>query len=203
MARRRRLHNLYRRNPEGGTALGSMAMGEVWEWIGPGFAAFAAARFVTYLATGQIEKWRPSWGRHAGAIAAAGTFVATWMLAHRVKFLSRWVEPIVIGTGLAGAQSLLQIYVPKLGWMVGDPTIAATDATQQAVNAASQLPPGFTAVDEDLTAFEFNDAHDPGIYGSNPQPAAATQQAAQASDDVMDDLDLDQSSMQGGIFAGA
>lgn len=205
MARRRRLHRRYRKNPDSGIGSADrMALTEVWNWVGPGFAAFAAGRFVTYVLTGQVEKRKPAWGKHAGAVAAVTTFAGSWLLAHKVKFLSKYVEPIVIGTGLAAAASLVQLYVPKLGWMIGDPNTAAQDATAQAVaGAQASLPPGFSVVDEDPTSFEYNDAHDAGIYGAQA-PTGQPNQAQAQEDDILVDLDLDDAAGAGvgGIFAG-
>lgn len=203
---RRRLARRYRKNPDSGSITASaMPMGELWGWIGPGFASFAAARFVTYLTTTFLEKKKPAWGKHGGAGAAIGTFLAAWLLAHRVKWLKAFAEPIVIGSGIAAAQSLVQLYVPKLGWMVGDPT-AGTESTSSLVAGATQsLPPGFTPIDDDPTLYDYNDAHDPGVYGAQPQqaPAAAQgsgQQQQQAPDDLFADLEVEDPNL-GGIFA--
>lgn len=201
MARRRRLIKRYRRNPDSPSSTArAMPVGELWGWIGPGFGAFAAARFVTYLATGQIEKRKPAWGKHAGAIAAIGTFVAAWILAHRVKWLKGFAEPIVIGTGIAGAQSLVQLYLPKVGWMLGDPTVASSDAAALDASGIQQLPAGFSVVDDDPTAFEYNDAHDPGIY-AQPQQAADGQPAQPSDTDLFSDLEIDPANQMGGIFS--
>lgn len=202
---RRRLARRYRKNPDSGSITASaMPMGELWGWVGPGFGAFAAARFVTYLATTFLEKKKPSWGKHGGAGAALGTFLAAWLLAHRVKWLKSFAEPIVIGAGIAAAQSLVQLYVPKVGWMVGDPT-AGTESTSSLVSGAAQsLPPGFTPIDDDPTLYDYNDAHDPGIYGAQPQaqqaPAQQQAQGQQVPDDLFADLDVNGSDDMG-IFA--
>lgn len=202
MARRRRLFKRYKKNPsEGGffTSGTAMSLTEIAGWMAPGFAAFGAARFGTYLITGQIEKRKPSWGKHAGAIAAVGTFVAAWMVAHRIRFLSKYVEPIVIGTGLAGIQSLLQIYVPKLGWMVGDPMTAASDPQLAAPTSIdASLPPGFSVVDDESEFDLYNGGIFPG-QTATPQTAQQAQpSAAPAPADLTAELDDEQSI--GGIF---
>jgi hypothetical protein len=40
-----------------------------------------------------------------------GTFAAAWLGAHRVKALAKYHHPIVIGTGLAAAQSLVLMFL--------------------------------------------------------------------------------------------
>lgn len=169
------------------------------EFIGPGFGAFAATRMATRVASIQIAKRWPSMATHAGVAAGVGSFLAAWLLAHRVKFLERFHTPIVVGAGIAALQSTIQLYFPKLGWMVADasPEIASTTDTTTAL-------PAPTAGDdfEDVTATEqgwhmYNDAHDAGRYeqqGRQRQqprrpassPAAKPAQAATDNDDLYD-----------------
>src|SRR5262245_51488797 len=70
---------------------------DILEFVGPGFGSFAATRFLTRLATSQIAQRKPSWGKHAGALASAGSFFAAWFLGHKVRWLERWHTPIVVG----------------------------------------------------------------------------------------------------------
>jgi len=90
------------------------------EFIGPGFAGFAASRFVSYVASTQISKRAPSWGKHAGAGAAVGTFLAAWLLANKWKWLAKYQMPLIVGSGIAALQTLVQLYIPRVGWMVSD-----------------------------------------------------------------------------------
>jgi hypothetical protein len=167
-----------RRNPPLITELG--------EWIGPGFAAFAATRFGTRIAATQIAKKKPSWAKHAGAIASVAAFAAAWLLAHRVKFLAKYHTPIAVGAGIAALQSLIQLYVPKLGWMVADatPEIAHTPAPAQ-----PQLPANFELLDDDPSIYTYNDAYDAGRYAGSTSPTGMTSGVAPAVPD--DDLDID------------
>ena len=160
----------------------------------PGFAAFATSRFVTRIATTQVAKRWPKVGKHAGAIAAVGTAAAAYLGAHRVKFLAPYHHPIVIGAALAAAQSLIQLYIPAIGWMVSDATpgtlpagttvTATLTAAQQQQQAALQtpaVPDGFDEVDAN-SWFSYNDAFDAGSYhGKQAAPAAAPQASPTSS----------------------
>jgi hypothetical protein len=169
------------------------------EFIGPGFAAFAATRFGTRIATQMIAKHRPSWGKHAGALASIASFVAAWQLAHRVKMLEKYATPVAVGAGIAAAQSLIQLYIPQLGWMVSDasPTVAPAVA---AAPAPVQLPAGLEPVDEDPAIYVDADAYDAaGIHA----PDMGMPQAS-VPDEMIEEIDLEgqAADMQGvGIFA--
>jgi hypothetical protein len=176
---------------------------DLLEYIGPGFAAFAATRFLTRVVSTQIAKRWPRYAVHAGAVASVGTFGAAWFGAHRVSSLERYHHPIVVGAGIAALQSLIQLYLPALGWIVADasPQIAETTGAQQQQQVAQQqatgaLPSGWREVDADAW-FRYNDAHD----SARQAPAAPNAPAAEPGGDAIDDLingdDLT------GIFAGS
>lgn len=145
------------------------------EFVVPGFGGFAATRLVTRIAMTQVAQRAPSWGKHAGAVASVGSFLAAWFLAHRWKFLEKWHTPIVVGSAIAAGQSLLQIYAPNLlGWVVSDATPEVTGAAQGALSAPDQqlaqlhLQP----TNEDPTEFTYNDAYDAGRYGGQQGPSS-------------------------------
>lgn len=204
----RRYKRKKRRNPDDAPASSSssgglIALGEIGEYVIPGFAGFATARLGTRIAAVQIGKRRPTWGKHAGAAAAVLAFVAAWTLAHRVKVLKKYQLPLVIGSGLAAIQSLIQLYMPGLGWMVSDASTELDAGTQvqqvTAGAAASQLPAGLSPVNDDPSNFVYSDAYDAGRMDSQQQ--AADQQAANTSgtvdESMFDDLDEQQNM---GIF---
>jgi hypothetical protein len=211
-----RLHRRYRKkhksNPAREPRRNPPILRETLDYIVPGFAGFAATRLGTRIVATQIAKWKPSWAKHAGAAASIGTFLAAWLLAHRVKMLAKYQAPLMVGSGIAAIQSLIQIYIPMLGWTVSDATPELGAATQ----SVSALPAGaehLVPVDDDPNAYTYNDSYDPGAYAS-AQPGA-TQQTNSASgipqappagsssdEDLLADLDLDQGENQavGGIF---
>lgn len=172
---------------------------DVFEYIIPGFAAFAGSRFLTRVATVQISKRWPKYAKHAGAIAAAGTFATAWWGAHRVQQLEKYHHPIVVGSGLAAIQSLIQIYLPAIGWMVADPCaeleggplisnrqVAGGHAA--ALPVMSSIPEGFTETDAN-TWFSYNDAYDAGAYkGAARAPAIPPMMTAEPDEMQVDDL---------------
>jgi hypothetical protein len=220
MARRRRLHRRYgngkRRNPESSPKRSNpTALSDILEFVGPGFAAFAATRMLTRMASVQIAKRKPTWGKHAGALASVGSFFAAWWGAHRVKFLEKHHTPIVVGSAIAAIQSLVQLYIPKLGWILADasPDLATEAQTAQQLNAPpmstaqAQIASGKLApVDDDPSWYTFDDKYDAGRYakdtgGPAPVPSGTARKVA-ADDDLLADLNLDDDSAQNmGIFS--
>lgn len=203
-----RLHRRYKKNP------GTLApkanpplVSEIGEYILPGFAGFAATRLMTRIAATQVAKYKPDLAPHAGAATSIAAFLAAWFLAHRVKFTAPYQQPLVVGAGLALIQSLLQLYFPKLGWIVSDATPEIADAANGAAIAAQpQLlttPNGvqFRAQDvqpihADPNEFTYDDSYDAGRMSREP--------ASQQSDaDALADLELDDTMPQAaGIFGG-
>lgn len=210
MARRRRLHKRYgskrKRNPETSSRprANPPLLQEVAEFIGPGFAAFAATRMLTRMAAVQIAKRKPSWAKHAGVLASLGSFAAAWLGAHRVKMLEKYQTPLMVGAGIAALQSMIQLYIPSLGWMISDSTPEIGDATanalpatvtQQQQIAAAQLQP----VNEDPAWYTYDDKYDAGRYAKEtaatpPQTAAAPKSQVQKEEDLLADLNLDDDS---------
>lgn len=208
LARFRARHGEPKRNPPLAT--------DVAEYMLPGAVAFVAARVATRVAAMQIARRYPTAAKHAGALAAVGTFAAAWYGAHRVKSLEKYHHPIVIGTGLAAAQSLLQLYLPGIGKLVGEPLPTALpapasrpvapQATQQ-IDVTAPTPTGFTPT----TASEwyaYNDAYDAGIHRgkvevppaqANPPPAPDPQES-QISE-LLDNSDLALDNSDLGLFS--
>lgn len=146
------------------------------EFVVPGFGGFAATRFVTRVAMQQVAQRAPSWGKHAGAVASVGSFLAAWFLAHKWKWLEKWHTPIVVGSAIAAGQSLLQIYAPNLlGWIVSDatPEIAAV-AAQGVISAPDQqlAQLHMAPTNEDPTEFTYNDAYDAGRHSGAQGPSS-------------------------------
>lgn len=137
------------------------------EWVGPGFAGFAVTRFATRVAATQIAQRKPSWGKHVGAGVSVGAFLAAWFLAHRWKWLAKYHTPITVGAAIAAIQSLVQLYVPKLGWMLADasPDLNVGGAQLAANVTSPQLQP----VHDDPNEYTYNDTFDSGRYGKNGQ----------------------------------
>lgn len=177
-----------------------MLLSELGEFVGPAFAAFAGTRMLTRMASVQIARRKPAWAKHAGAIASIGSFLAAWFGAHRVKFLEKHSTPIVVGSAIAAAQSIIQLYVPSLGWILSDssPEISteAASAGQIQQTTAQQLAAAkLQPVNEDPGWYTYDDSFDAGRYAKQtgapaPAPSAGVPQK-QAEEDLLADLQLD------------
>lgn len=184
---RSRMHKRYarlRRNPGTAPKSNPPLFSELAEFVVPGFASFAGSRLATRIAATQVAKIRPNLSKHAAAGIAVGAFFAAWLLAHRWKWLSKYQTPVTVGAAIAALQSLIQLYVPRLGWMVSDasPELAAapTQADQQlAVATQHRLRP----VDDDPDDYVYNDMYDAGRLGKAPMQTPPTQAP---NDDSMD-----------------
>lgn len=218
--KKKRAKRRYRSNPDDGGAepiekAASELGGEMMETILPGFLAFAATRLLTRVAALQIAKRWPRAAPHAGALASIGSFAAAWFAGHKLPLVRDYQNPVVMGSAIAAGQSLIQIYVPKLGWVVSDAGQDVKAATQQQLAAApaqqsQQNQPMLDPNYEDIDSggwFHYNDAQDAGRYaGQRPQNAqretGAQDATSQADDDIFDMLD-DASEAQGagGVFS--
>jgi hypothetical protein len=184
------MHRRYVKNPEGSPKQNPPLFTDIAEFVIPGFAGFAVTRFATHVAATQIERVKPSWGKHAGAGVSIGAFLATWLLIHRVKFLQRHHTPAVVGSAIAAIQSLLQLYFPRLGWVVSDATHElAMPQAAPAMTASDQMMEQMQLrpVDDDPNEYTYNDSFDAGRYGAQhdvpPKPGKAA--------DDLSDLELD------------
>ncbi len=206
MSRATRRYRKRKKNPSGDRAPSKnpTAFADIVEFAGPGFAAFAATRFGTRIISTQVAKHKPALGKHAGAVASVGAFLAAWLLAHRVKFLAKYHTPIVVGAAIAGLQSLIQLYIPRLGWMVADATpelaAGAPAAQQQSLSDVEEL-------DEDPSMYVYNDSYDPGHHtqqqsAQRPQHYPPPPNQQKASEDDLMDLEMEEDVQQASGWAG-
>lgn len=200
---RSRLHKRYkrryRRNPDGGGSARSNPplFTDLAEFIGPGFAGFAATRLLTYVTATQIAKRAPKLGKHAGAAASVGSFLAAWFLANRWKWLAKYQMPLVVGSGIAALQSLLQLYVPKIGWMVSDASPQVGQIAARSAKASiGPNPDDLQPIDDDPDEYVYNDSYDAGRMDATQhaadQRAATGASSAPPVDDDLADLDLEE-----------
>lgn len=201
---RSRMHRRYTRNP--GTPAPKKnnppLFTDLLEFVGPGFASFAATRFATRITSTQIAKVRPNLSKHAGAGISVAAFLAAWFLAHRVKWLEKYHTPITVGAAIAALQSLIQIYVPKLGWMISDasPEIDAAVAAPQL--AAARESADLQPVDVDPNEFTYDDSYDAGRYsktGYKPGQSPPIMNRGDGNDEAdISDIAMDDAIGQGG-----
>jgi hypothetical protein len=198
---RSRLHKRYTKNPCGGGVLKSNPplFTELLEFVGPGFAAFAATRFGTRIATTQVAKLKPNMGKHAGAGISVAAFLAAWFLGHKVKFLEKYHTPITVGAAIAALQSLIQLYIPKLGWMVAD---ASPELDAAAIAAATPqlaaVNPNLQQIDDDPNEYTYNDSYDAGRY-SKPTRAPGQSPPIIGKKTGVDQADIDDLSIDDAI----
>jgi hypothetical protein len=190
---RTKLSRRYKRNPSGDSPRHNPPLfKDLVEFVGPGFASFALTRFGTRVAATQVAKWKPNLGKHAGAGISVGAFLAAWFLGHKWKWLEKYHTPITVGAAIAALQSVIQLYFPKLGWMVADatPELESAAPMQQLTAPDAGLQP----VDLDPNEFTYDDSYDAGRYsktGHRPQGQPHQAAAARGADATDDTGDLD------------
>lgn len=195
LARRHRRRK-FKKNPSSSPKRNPPITADLLEWVAPGFAGFASTRLLTRVVQTQIAKRAPKASKHAGAIASIGSFLAAWLLGHRVSMISKYHTPITVGAAIAAAQSILQIYAPNaLGWMVSDASPAIAKVAQPAQMQA--LPDNVQEIPDDGRWFSYNEAYDGGRYGSlsksttqQPTIADAAEGSAEIGDPQAGDEEL-------------
>lgn len=193
-----------RRNPDegsggggGGSSSGVQPIKEVGEFLLPAFGAFVATRFGTRAVATTISNRWPTYAKHAGAIASLASFGAAWLAAHRVRMLERHAEALTIGAGIAAGQTLVQMYLPKLAWVVSDATPDLTDAssaTTQIPATTTDDPTGtgdFEVLDDSYGAQSWGASRDAGDPGAYRTPAAANKQRRQEQAAAQSAMDPD------------
>ena len=203
MARIARRYRKSKKNPSSSPKQNPTATQDIVEFVGPGFAAFAVTRFGTRIAAQLVAKKRPSLGKHAGAITSIGAFAAIWLLAYRLKWLHKYHTPIVVGSAVSMLASLIQLYIPRLGWMLD----VTTDVKQV---GPAPVPQDDTVLEgDDPENYVYDDRYDAGRHGTETvgsqqqyhPPGGAN--ATVTGDDLMDmEMDDDDPQTQG-IFGAA
>jgi hypothetical protein len=121
-------------------AIANPPMGtDIVQFILPGFAAYAGTRFLNRIVFTQMNKRWPKYSKHAAALSSVASFLAVWLLGHKIKRIEKYHTPIVVGAAIASMQTLVQTYLPKYGWIVSDVSAA------QYKNGSKQLPAPATA----------------------------------------------------------
>lgn len=118
----------------------------------PALGAFGLSKLVERIVYTQVQKRSTRWGRHAGVIAALGSFGGAWLLAHKVKQLRPYHDAIVMGAGIAAGASLLRNYIPKYGWVMADPHPTDVGPTQEQIMAQRQATEGYLTDEDELEA---------------------------------------------------
>lgn len=192
---RSKLHRRYTRNP-GSLRSNPPLFTELMEFVGPGFASFAGTRFLTYVATTQVGKLKPGLSKHVGAAVSVAAFLSAWFLAHKVKWVEKYHTPITVGAAIATLQSLIQIYLPRIGWMVAD----ATPQLAAPVDMNTQLAQAnLTPINDDPNEFTYDDSFDAGRL--TPMPGKPPSSSGGTTGDFADLMDDAIGNVNLGVFS--
>jgi len=93
---------------------------EIAETVLPGAGAYVATRFASRAVYTVAERRAPALAKHAAVAAGAGACALVWAYGDRVEKLAEYRDAILVGAGVAAIQSVLQAYLPRYGWIVGD-----------------------------------------------------------------------------------
>lgn len=100
-------------NPVGG-------LSSILESAGLAFGSYAVTRFVSRVAFVQLSPKYPKLAPHLHTLSSLASTVATYYAAQHIEALKPYDEELVIGSVIASAQSVVQHYLPKFGWIVSD-----------------------------------------------------------------------------------
>lgn len=88
--------------------------------VGAGFAGYTATRLLMRMAYSQAVKRWPNFAQHLGVLTSAVGATGIYFGTKHWEKIDDYHESATIGAGIAVLQSILQTYVPKLGWIVSD-----------------------------------------------------------------------------------
>lgn len=159
----------------------------------PAAGGFIVTRALAKLALAAVERRWPSKSKHVAAAISAATFLGAWFAGHKVKFLEKYHGPITAGSFIAAAVNVFQIYIPKLGWFMGDPTLLTAGGTTAAMMTAPALPDNVEVLDADPALYTWNDSYDAGRLQPSGTPKAPGKDAI--ADLLSEDDDM-------GVFSG-
>lgn len=88
----------------------------------PGFGAYTATRALSRIVYALVSRRSERWSKHAHAAAGLVTFAGAWFLGHRWEKIAPYHDGILIGSGIAAMQGVVQTYLPeKYRWVLADP----------------------------------------------------------------------------------
>lgn len=107
----------------GGSDLGNLVL--------PGLGGYGATRLLARIVRRIVDKKWPGKGKHVGVLSTIVMFfVAAWA-SDRFAALRRRREPILVGAGVAAAQTAVQAWLPGLAWLLdSEPTQASLPSAQ-------------------------------------------------------------------------
>jgi hypothetical protein len=119
----------------GAELAGDKAIGDVTSKLLPGVGAYAATRVAGRIAYNLTKKRSPAMARHAGPLGSMAVAASTWFFADKFKVTKEYSEAMVIGSAIAAAQSVLQMYIPQWAWVMDDYHMEAINGAKTPTNA--------------------------------------------------------------------
>lgn len=133
----RRRANPVRVSNDAGGGLGHQVLAVV-KPIGVGAVGYGGTRLVQRLAWTLAVKRRPRWAKHVHAAAGILTFGVLAAAGRKVRAMEPYLEPVLIGSGIAAVQGVVTAYLPRFAWLTADPRRSELDAGDQ----PAQIEPG-------------------------------------------------------------
>jgi len=190
-----------KKNPEGGEGGKSGLWDDVvsvsTELVLPGVAAYAGTRIAGRIGYAIGRRRSAAMARHLVPLSSLAAAIAAIILAGKWEKLSAYKTGIMVGSGIAAVQSVLQAYVPQWAWVLADPN---EDATRLALNqpvmseADSMLEEGYI---EQLPGMDLG----PGPGFSEKTPSATTSGGGGIDIDDFSDIPGMDGTFKSGIFS--
>lgn len=95
--------------------------------VGPGIGAYALSRFLARIARVETAKRWPRMSPHLTALATVLVLLSAW-LGGRTKTLRPYQTGLMVGASIGAVQTLIQTYIPTLGWIFDAPNVAELPA---------------------------------------------------------------------------
>jgi hypothetical protein len=145
---------------------------DVFQYVLPAAGAYVATRLVGRASRTFLGAKFPKIAPFAAPLGSLVAFGAIWYAAHKVSYTKRYHNQLMIGSGIALIQSLVQSVMPGLGWLFDSQPVFL-----------APVGDGLKTVGDDMEVMDTEDL-DAGLEDS---PAAVT--------------DEDFSDLQQGVFA--
>jgi hypothetical protein len=167
-------------------AIGSI-VDDVTTVILPGVAAYALGRLSGRIAYRLARKRSLKLARHAGALVPSATALIAYVATAKVDKAQDYQMPVMVGTGIAAAQSFAQAYFPQWSWILNDYHMDDVLPRQQLAqpSAAAALP----AHKESLSIAQPPTADTANVDASGTVDLSDIGSGLGADDDFLDQLE--------------
>lgn len=160
----------------------------------PGIAAYAGGKGAGWIAYRLARKRSQKLARHAGPLASVLFAVGASYATKKSERLEKYDLPIIIGSWVAAAESVLITYLPQYAWIMGDYQIL--DALPAAKANGAQV----LNENEAVAALKGYGAAYAEAFG--PEPSSSQIPSSGDDDDFADIPGLGDAGLNVGIFSG-